>query len=362
MFIEYEDLRRVNAPFQEEFTGAFAGLLKSGWYILGSQVESFETAFAAYCGTEHCVGVASGLDALVLALRSLDLKPGDEVIVPANTYIASILAVLHNGLKPVLVEPDIQTYNIDASKIEAKISSRTKAILAVHLYGKLCNMEAILEIAGRHQLYVVEDCAQAHGASYKGKKAGNFGDFGAFSFYPTKNLGALGDAGAITFQGNERLSLLKQLRNYGSEKKYHNNMVGFNSRLDEIQAAFLAIKLKHLDRINQHKRELAQIYDQGLNDQFIMPVKQDDYEDVHHIYPIRHPERDKLRQYLLDHEIRTEVHYPIPPHRQKAMQGVIEKDDYSLTTEIHDTVLSLPVSACHSAEEIHRVVEMLNRF
>jgi dTDP-4-amino-4,6-dideoxygalactose transaminase len=362
MFIEYEDLGKVNAPFHEEFTKAFTGLLQSGWYILGPQVELFENEFTAYCDTRHCVGVASGLDALVLALRSLALQPGDEVIVPANTYIASILAVLHNGLKPVLVEPDIHTYNIDASKIEAKITSKTKAILVVHLYGKLCDMTAILDIAARHQLSVVEDCAQAHGASYHGRKAGSFGNFGAFSFYPTKNLGALGDGGAITFQANERLSSIKQLRNYGSEKKYHNNIVGYNSRLDEMQAAFLRIKLRHLDQINQHKRDLAKVYDQGLKADFILPVKQAGYEDVYHIYPIRHPDRDKLRQFLLDNKIRTEVHYPIPPHKQIALQGLIDEDDYSLTTEIHETVLSLPISVGHTADDIHRVIDVLNRF
>jgi dTDP-4-amino-4,6-dideoxygalactose transaminase len=362
MFIEYEDLGRVNAPFQAEFNDAFAGLQQSGWYILGKQVEGFESEFSTYCDTEYCVGVASGLDALVLALRALNLEPGDEVIVPANTYIASVLAVLHNGLKPVLVEPDIHTYNIDASRLEAKISRRTKAILVVHLYGKLCKMDAILDIASRHKLFVIEDCAQAHGANYNGKKAGSFGDFGAFSFYPTKNLGALGDAGAITFRGSDKLGLLKQLRNYGSEKKYHNNIVGYNSRLDEIQAAFLRIKLKHLDRITAHKRSLAKIYNDGLKSSFILPIAEPGYEDVYHIYAIRHPQRDKLRQYLLDNNIRTEVHYPIPPHKQKALQGLIDEDDYSLTTEIHETILSLPVSTCHSAEDIHKVVEVLNRF
>lgn len=362
MFIEYEDLGKVNAPYHEEFTKAFAGVLQSGWFILGSQVEAFEKEFAAYCNTSHCVGVASGLDALVLALRSLDLKSGDEVIVPANTYIASILAVLHCGLKPVLVEPDIRTYNIDVSRIEAKITVKTKAILVVHLYGKLCHMEAIQDIASRHQLFIVEDCAQAHGANYKGKKAGSFGDFGAFSYYPTKNLGALGDAGAVTFGESERLSSLKQLRNYGSEKKYHNNIVGYNSRLDEIQAAFLRIKLKHLHRINQHKRDLAKIYADCLKGDFILPVTEPNYEDVYHIYAIRHPQRDKLRQYLLNNNIRTEVHYPIPPHKQIALKGLIDEDDYSLTTEIHETVLSLPISACHSSDDVHQVVEALNRF
>ncbi|PZR24368.1 MAG: aminotransferase [Citrobacter freundii] len=362
MFIEYEDLAKVNAPFHDEFKQAFAGLLQSGWYILGKEVENFEGEFAAYCNTNHCVGVASGLDALVLALRALNLRPGDEVIVPANTYIASILAVLQLGLKPVLVEPDIRTYNIDEAKIESKINSHTKAILVVHLYGKLCDMEAIGAIAAKHQLFVIEDCAQAHGAKLNGKKAGSFGDFGAFSFYPTKNLGALGDAGAITFQDSERLSMLKQLRNYGSEKKYHNNIVGYNSRLDEIQAAFLRIKLKHLDRINQHKQTLATIYSEGLKADFILPEKQPGYEDVYHIYPVRHPERDKVRQFLLDHRIRTEVHYPIPPHKQKALQGLIDEDDFRLTTEIHETVLSLPISAYHSPNDVQRVVDVLNSF
>lgn len=286
--IEYESLGRLNRGFEKEYLQCFRDLLDSGWYILGKKVESFEKAFASYCGTKYCIGVASGLEALMLALRSYEFPVGSEVLVPSNTYIATILSILQCGLKPILVEPDIRTYNIDPLKIEEKITKNTRAIMVVHLYGKSCDMESIMQIASKYDLPVIEDCAQAHGAMFKGQKVGTFG-IGAFSFYPTKNLGALGDAGAITTGDSDKNEMFRALRNYGSKIKYQNDYIGYNSRLDEIQAALLSVKLKYLDEINQHKRNLANIYLTELKDDFIKPVVSSDYFDVYHIFNIRHP-------------------------------------------------------------------------
>ncbi len=360
--IQYEDLKKVNQRFFEEYNQAFLQALHSGWYILGKEVESFEQAFAHYCGVDQCVGVASGLDAMVLSLKHFDFSEGDEVIVPSNTYIASILAVLHAGLKPVLVEPDVQTYNIDPLKIEVAITSKTKAILVVHLYGKLCDMVEVMRIAKKHDLRVIEDCAQAHGASYEGQRAGSFGDFGAFSFYPTKNLGALGDAGAVTTNHGEAAKGIRGLRNYGSSIKYVNEKVGYNSRLDELQAAFLSVKLKYLDDITHHKRQLASMYFEGIRGEFVLPSLQDKFEDVFHIFAIRHPERDRLRSYLLDYGIKTEVHYPVPPHQQEALKGKLEQQAYPISEGIHKTILSLPISYGHDEKDIARVIQVLNAF
>ena len=360
--IEYESLREVNRPFFEEYRRVFGETLESGWYILGKQVESFETAFAGYCGTRHCIGVASGLDALILSLKAFDFEIGSEVIVPSNTYIATILAIVHCGLVPVLVEPDIATYTIDPALIEEKITPRTVAILVVHLYGKPCRMADICGIAGRYSLKVIEDCAQAHGASRKGQKVGTFGDFGAFSFYPTKNLGALGDAGGITTDKPELADRIRKLRNYGSSVKYHNELVGYNSRLDEMQAAFLSIKLARLDEINRHKRMLASLYREGLKDDFIQPLAEDESFDVFHIFNIRHPERNRLKEYLASKDIKTEIHYPVPPHRQKAMEGIITSSEFPVSDEIHATTLSLPISYCHTPDDICQVIASMNRF
>ncbi len=360
--IAYESLQQVNKEFMNEYTEVFQEVLHRGWYILGKQVDQFEQSFASYCGVEHCIGVASGLDALVLSLRYFGFKPGDEVIVPANTYIASILAIMQVGLKPVLVEPDINTYNIDSEKIESAITARTRAILVVHLYGKMCDMDPILRLADQYDLKVVEDCAQAHGAYYKGEKAGSFGDFGAFSFYPTKNLGALGDAGAITCKDEKLNKAIRTLRNYGSSAKYVFDEVGYNSRLDEFQAAFLSVKLKYLDKITAHKQKLAAIYLRELKSDFILPTVQTGQEDVYHIFTIRHPERDRLKKYLLDNGIGTEIHYPIAPHRQKAMEGILSDHGYPISQEIHQTILSLPISYGHIEEDINRVVEVMNKF
>ena len=360
--IEYENLGRLNEPFVVEYRQRFDEVLQSGWYILGKNVSAFEREFADYCGTSSCVGVASGLDALILSLRSLDLPAGGEVIVPSNTYIATILAVLHCGFKPVLVEPDLRTYNMDPEKISDTINSNTIAILVVHLYGKACHMDPILKLAERHSLKVIEDCAQAHGATYRGVKVGGFGCLGAFSFYPTKNLGALGDAGAVTTNDPRLAQRVYSLRNYGSTIKYHNDMVGYNSRLDELQAAFLSVKLARLDAITRHKRELERLYLDGLKDDFIKPLEQEGFEDVYHIFAVRHQERDRLKTYLKENGIGSEIHYPIPPHRQKALQGVLDEQDYPLATQIHATILSLPISYYHQKSDIMRVIDVMNHF
>ncbi len=360
--IAYESLQQVNKDFMNEYTKIFQQVLDSGWYILGKEVAQFEQSFASYCGVDHCIGVASGLDALVLSLRYFGFDAGDEVIVPANTYIATILAIMQVGLRPVLVEPDIDTYNIDPKKIESAITARTRAILAVHLYGKMCDMNPILQLANQYHLKVIEDCAQAHGAIYKGQKAGSFGDFGAFSFYPTKNLGALGDAGAIICKDQELNKSIRTLRNYGSSAKYVFDEVGYNSRLDELQAAFLSVKLNYLDNIIAHKKKLAAIYRCGLKPDFVLPTEQNGLQDVYHIFAIRHPERDRLKQYLLDNGIGTEIHYPIAPHRQKAMKGILSTGGYPISEKIHRTILSLPISYGHTEEDINRIVEVMNKF
>lgn len=360
--IEYENLYKLNRPFLKEYEESFRQVLDSGWFILGSQVAEFEKAFAAYCGSTHCAGVANGLDALILSLKAFGFSPDGEVIVPSNTYIATILSILHCGLKPVLVEPDINTYNIDPDRIEEAINKKTVAILVVHLYGKCCEMDKITSIASRHQVKVIEDCAQAHGATYKGKKAGSFGDFGAFSFYPTKNLGALGDGGCVNTDDEALMQKIRILRNYGSEKKYYNEVVGFNSRLDEMQAAFLSVKLGHLERINDHKRKLAALYSANLNSTFVKPIIQEDYNDVYHIYPVRHPKRDKLKNYLLENGIKTEIHYPVPPHHQKALRHDFSAHSYPISEEIHETIVSLPISYFHTEEDLRRVIETMNRF
>ena len=337
--IEYENLALVNKKLFNNYKNIFKNFLKNGSYILGNQVFNFEKEFANFCRTKFCVGVASGLDALTLALDAYKFPRDTEIIVPANTYIASILAILRNRFKPILVEPNLASYNIDINKIEEKITKNTKAILVVHLYGKICEMDRIMTIARKFDLKIIEDASQAHGAKYKQKMAGSFG-VGCFSFYPTKNLGALGDAGAITTDDEYLDKKFKSLRNYGSSTKYYNNDLGYNSRLDELQAGFLSAKLKILNDINNHKRKLAKVYIENLNDKFIKPVVHPDFYDVYHIFNIRCDKRDKLKDYLLENGIKTGLHYPIPPSKQKAMKGLIE-DDYPITEEIHNTTLSL---------------------
>jgi dTDP-4-amino-4,6-dideoxygalactose transaminase len=360
--IEYENLGRVNQPFFDAYRLAFNNILSSGWYILGNAVKEFEKAYAAYCQARYCIGVANGLDALTIALKAFNFEPGSEVIVPSNTYIATILAIVHNQLKPILVEPDINTYNIDPAKIEEKITGRTKAIIVVHLYGKICQMDTINNLSAKYNLQVIEDCAQAHGASLNNRKAGNWGVFGAHSFYPTKNLGAIGDAGALTCNDDVLREKIFTLRNYGSKIKYQNETVGFNSRLDELQAAFLSVKLKKLDDINEHKRKLAGIYLAHLKEDYIKPVQHPDYFDVYHIFNIRHPQRDALKNYLLKNNIQTEIHYPLAPNKQQAMAGILDNQPTPIAEEIHQTTLSLPVSYFHTEPDIQYVTEVMNKF
>lgn len=360
--IPYDQLSKVNQPYQTAFEKAFREFLEKGWYIMGEGLKEFEKQFAAYHQAKHAIGVANGLDALILAIKVLDLPAGSEIIVPSNTYIASILAIIHAGHIPVLVEPNIASYNIDPTGIEAAVTPKTKAILVVHLYGKCCNMDPISQIAQAHGLAIIEDCAQSHDARYKGRLAGTLGDLAAFSFYPSKNLGALGDAGAMLTQVDEYAIKLRSLRNYGSHQKYQNDQVGFNSRLDELQAIFLSIKLPFLATITAHKRALANLYLAHLKPEFILPVVEEGYEDVYHIFNIRHPRRDALKAYLLENGVGTEIHYPIAPNHQKALAPWLSGKKYPISEEIHATTLSLPCSACHEKADIFKVIELMNAF
>jgi dTDP-4-amino-4,6-dideoxygalactose transaminase len=360
--IYYENLGALNLPFIERYKAKFADILDSGWYVLGNEVTQFEKEFAEYCGVNYCVGVANGLDALTLSLIACEFPLQSEVLVPSNTYIATILSIINAGHIPVLVEPDIQTYNIDASLIESKITTKTKAIMPVHLYGRLCDMTHIAKIAVQYNLKVIDDAAQAHGASLNGKKAGAWGDLTAFSFYPTKNLGSLGDAGAVTTNNADYADKVKTLRNYGSHKKYYNDLVGMNSRLDELQAGFLRVKLEFLDKINEHKNKLAAIYHQELSGKFIKPVIDADYFHVYHIYNIRHSERDRLKAFLEEKGIKTDIHYPVAPNKQRAMKGILDHEKTPIAEEIHNTTLSLPISYSHSESDILNICKIMNRF
>lgn len=359
--IPYEHLGRLNALHQEELKHTFETVLNSGWYILGEQLKLFEAEFANYIGTSHCIGVANGLDALVLSFEALNLPKGSEVLVPANSYIACVISILRAGLKPILVDVDAKTYNFNVSILEKAITPNTKAILALHLYGLPCPMDQIMAFARTEGLYVVEDCAQAHGATVAGKKVGAWGDLAAFSFYPTKNLGALGDAGAITTNNPEWLEKIRALRNYGSHQKYHNLYVGYNSRLDELQAALLRVKLRKLDSLIAHKQALAHIYDQHLSENLIKPFKSDSLKSVYHIYPIRVKNRDALKAHLQEKGIGTEIHYPIAPCDQKALSSyALEKQP--LAQQWSQTLLSLPISLIHSFDDIKTVCENVNAF
>lgn len=361
MLIDYENLANLNRPYYDEFQSAFREVLKSGWFVLGQNVTKFESEFAQYLNVDYCIGVASGLDALVLSLKALDLEPNSEIIVPSNTYIATILAILQCGHMPVLVEPDILTYNIDPSKIAKSITLKTRAIIVVHLYGKPCDMDPIIDICHQYNLFLIEDCAQAHGAEYKGKKVGSFGQMAAFSFYPTKNLGCLGDGGAVVTSHEEYNEKVRMLRNYGSKVKYYNEHIGFNSRLDEVQATFLSIKLKHLDLINYHKRKLAAIYRKNLNANYVLPHETSETYDVYHIFNVRHSKRYLLKEYLLNNGIKTEIHYPVSPNKQKALSH-LNLGDFPISEEIHRTTLSLPISTFHTEDDIYKVIEVMNRF
>lgn len=361
--IEYENLGKLNKPFFDEYKKSFEQVLDSGWYILGNQVSEFEKEFADFCGAKYCVGVANGLEALTISLKAFDFPTGSEVIVPSNTYIATILAIVNANLKPVLVEPKITTYNIDVSKIEKAITSKTKAIMPVHLYGRMADMPTIMEIAKKYNLKIVEDAAQAHNASINGKKVGSWGDFTAFSFYPTKNLGALGDAGAITTDNEELYNKIKALRNYGSNVKYHNEYIGENSRLSELQASFLRIKLKKLEEITCHKEELAGVYYSLLaGTDFILPAKLPGFRHVYHIFNIRSKRRDELKSFLLENGVKTEIHYPVAPNKQVAMKGILDGFETPIAEEIHNTTLSLPISYFHTEQDIEQVCDVLRKF
>lgn len=361
--IEYENLAGVNAPYQREFESKFSAVLQKGWFVLGMEVSAFEQEFAAWCGTKHCVGVASGLDALILSLKALHLPEGSEVLVPSNTYIASILSILQAGLVPVLVEPEWSTYNMDPAAAAAAITPATRAIMPVHLYGKATRMDDLMGLAQRLGLRVVEDCAQSHGARHKGGLTGTFGDAGAFSFYPTKNLGALGDAGAVVTDSDVLADEIRTLRNYGSRVKYHNDLLGMNSRLDEIQAAFLRIKLPHLDRLNLHKRKLAEIYFNEIRSKdLVLPTRDDEFFDVFHIFATRHPDRQRLREHLLGAGVKTEVHYPVSPARQKALAGLFQVENFPISEAIHQEELSLPCSFAHTEKDILEACSAINTF
>jgi len=364
--IKFLDLYKINFPYENELQQKFQDFLKSGHYILGDNVKQFETEFASYCNTKHCIGVANGLDALFLIFRAYKeigkLKNGDEIIVPANTYIASIIAVLQNNLIPVLVEPDIKTYNIDPHEIEKHITKKTKGILAVHLYGQLANMRKINKIAKKHSLLVIEDAAQAHGAFDGEKKAGNLSNACGFSFYPGKNLGALADAGAITTNNKKLAKIVFSLRNYGSSEKYKNDFIGINSRLDEVQAGFLSIRLRNLDKQNQRRREVAKKYvSEILNPKIILPFYDNSKNHVFHLFVIRAENRNDLQQYLLKKGIETLIHYPIAPHKQKAMQQFSHLS-LPITEKIHKEVLSIPLNPVLTNQEITYIIECLNNF
>ena len=358
--IKFLDLQKINAMYQEQFQQKLKLVLDKGWFILGNEVKEFERNFANYCDAKHCIGVANGLDALILILKGYielgKIAKGDEIIVPSNTYIATILAILQADLVPVLVEPNWETYNINPDLIEAKITSKTKAIMPVHLYGQLCEMEKINEIAKQYNLLVIEDAAQAHGLRFEGNNAK------AFSFYPAKNLGALGDGGAITTNDDELAKVLFSLRNYGSEKKYYNEFLGVNSRLDELQAAFLNVKLPYLDVDNISRQNVAKRYLSEIKNEKIIHPKVASFENhVFHLFVIRTENREELQRYLLQNNIETVIHYPIPPHKQKALKNWNDLS-FPISEKIHYEVLSLPISPVMTDEEVSFVIEILNKY
>ena len=360
--VNYENLSKLNHEFELQFKEGFNKFLAKGWYILGEEVKSFEQNFAEFCGAKYCIGVANGLDALELGISIFGFPEKSEIIVPSNTYIATVLAIINTGNIPVLVEPDINTYNINPALIESKITNKTKAIMVVHLYGQSAQMDEICRIAEKYNLEIIEDCAQAHGATFENKHVGTFGKIGAFSFYPTKNLGALADAGAIITSDEDLYNKLKALRNYGSEKKYFNKYIGRNSRLDELQAIFLNIKLNSLNKINEHKTRLASIYNNMLTDKVIKPIYTETGSHVYHIYNIRTNNRDELKTYLLNKGIQTEIHYPVSPNMQEGYQYYFADLKTPVSEEIHATTLSLPISYANTPDEIAFVAESINNF
>ena len=362
--IPFLDLKNINAQYRDELFEVCKNVIDSGWYIQGNECNEFEKEFADYCGAKYAIGVANGLDALILILRAYKemgiMQDDDEVIVPSNTYIASILAISENSLVPVLVEPDINTYLLDPSKVEEKITSKTKAILPVHLYGQTCHMDEINKIAKKYNLKVIEDSAQSHGAYYKGKRSGNLGDASGFSFYPGKNLGALGDGGAVTTNDEKLANTIRALGNYGSQKKYENLYKGINSRLDEMQAAMLRVKLRYLDKELTKRKEIAKYYLENItNENIVLPTITTD--SVWHLFVIRTTERDKLQKYLLDNDIQTLIHYPLAPHKQGAYKYWNNKK-FSISEKIHDEVLSLPICVTQSFKDTEKIVRVLNEY
>ncbi|MGN0014153.1 MAG: DegT/DnrJ/EryC1/StrS family aminotransferase [Candidatus Gastranaerophilaceae bacterium] len=360
--IKFLDLEKINNRFRKEFDERIKEILDAGWYLLGKNDELFEQHFAEYCGTKYAIGVGNGLEALSLIIKAYGFGMGDEIIVPANTYIATILAITYNGCTPVLVEPDINTYNINPDLIEEKITEKTKAIMVVHLYGQAVQMDKIWELAKKYNLKVFEDSAQAHGAVYQGKRTGNLSDASGFSFYPGKNLGCIGDGGAVTTNDKEIADKIRALRNYGSHVKYHNIYKGENSRLDEIHAAVLDVKLPHLDNDNARRREIAKYYRENIkNDKIILPKVYDENAHVWHVFAVRTKKRDELQEYLKQNDIQTLIHYPIPPHKQECYKE-LNNLNLPITEEIHNTILSLPISPVLTDEEVQKVVEVINAY
>ncbi len=362
--IPFLDLGSINNKYAEALEAAFKRVMASGWFIMGRELEAFESEFAAYCGTKHCIGVGNGLEALHLILRAMEIGAGDEVIVPSNTYIATWLAVSYAGATPVPVEPDEATCNLDPARIESAITPRTKAIMAVHLYGQPADMLQINEVAQRYDLKVIEDGAQAHGARFKDIRTGSLGHAAGFSFYPGKNLGALGDGGAVTTDDDGLAEQVRVLRNYGSSIKYHNEIKGYNTRLDELQAAFLREKLKHLDQENATRTQLAKLYSKLLAGLDIMLPQVPQWADpVWHLYVIRSKQRDALQQHLQQHGIGTMIHYPIPPHLQGAYRELnFKKEDFPISERIHNQVLSLPMGPHLDEKDIITVCRAIESF
>jgi dTDP-4-amino-4,6-dideoxygalactose transaminase len=362
--IKFLDLQKINAQYEQELKEAANRVIDSGWYLMGKELEAFEKNYAAFCGVKYALGVANGLDALRLIFKAYIelgvMQKGDEVIVPANTYIASVLAISDNDLIPVFVEPNMHTYNLDASKIEAAITKKTKAVLTVHLYGQNSIDEQMLTICKKNNLKLVEDGAQSHGAEWNGKVSGAIGDAAGHSFYPGKNLGALGDAGAVSTNDAELAKIISALRNYGSHKKYENVYQGLNSRLDEIQAAFLIVKLKYIQNDIEARREVANYYLENIkNPKIILPTVLHEEGHVWHLFVIRTENRNELQQYLNENGIQTLIHYPIPPHKQKAYAAYSDLS-FPITENIHEEVLSLPLSAVMAIEEVDKVVKVIN--
>ncbi len=360
--IKFLDLKKINNRYREEIDSRIKNILDKGWYLQGEENENFTKNFANFCGTKFALGVANGLDALNLIIKAYGFGNGDEIIVPANTYIATILAISENGCIPILVEPDIKTYNINPDSIEEKITTKTKAIMVVHLYGQAVQMEKIWKIAKKYNLKIIEDSAQAHGAIYQENRTGNLGDASGFSFYPGKNLGCMGDGGAVTTNDEELFNKIKAIANYGSDRKYHHIYKGVNSRLDEIQAAVLDIKLKHLDSDNNKRREISKYYRENIkNSKIILPDTYDEKSHVWHIFAVRTQNRDEFQKYLTEKGIQTIIHYPTPPHKQGAYKEW-NNLSFPITEEIHNTILSLPISPVMTDSEIEKVVEVVNEF